>query len=107
MPVTWFSCAIGLPNEARNRRSPCNPAMSLRRVLHMNTFRRGVIGRGLAAGLMTLALTNRAAQSGPTGLPAGTRAPNIVFVLADQWRGGGVRQGGKSRRHDATDGKST
>ena len=52
----------------------------------MNTFRRGVIGHGLAAGLMTLALTISAAQSGPTGLPAGTRPPNIVFVLADQWR---------------------
>ena len=54
--------------------------------MHTNTFGRGVIGLGLAAGLITLALTIGAAQSGPTGLPGGTRAPNIVFVLADQWR---------------------
>src|ERR1017187_10585885 len=105
MPATWFSCATGLPSEARNRQSRCNPAMSLRRVLHVNPFRGGVIGHGLAAALMTLALTNRAAQSGPTRLPAGTRPPNIVFVVADQWRGGGGGGLGRApgpRRHNNT-----
>jgi arylsulfatase A-like enzyme len=40
----------------------------------------------LAAGSLALALATSGAQLGQTELPTGPRPPNILFVLADQWR---------------------
>jgi len=52
----------------------------------MNTRERQVIGCGIAVGLMALGFTGGAAQPRLTERRADTRPPNIVFVLADQWR---------------------
>jgi arylsulfatase A-like enzyme len=40
----------------------------------------------LATGCIALALATSAVQSEQTERPGGTRPPNILFVLADQWR---------------------
>lgn len=40
----------------------------------------------LAAGTMALVLATRAAQPGHTDRPSGAPPPNILLVLADQWR---------------------
>src|ERR1035437_7722611 len=45
-----------------------------------------LIVRSLALGFMALAMATRAAQSQPSERQGGMRPPNIVFVLADQWR---------------------
>lgn len=42
--------------------------------------------RNLALGFVALAMATRAAQSQPSERQGGMRPPNIVFVLADQWR---------------------
>src|ERR1035437_453555 len=48
----------------------------------MNTFKRGVLSYGLVTGFVAVILATGAAQPGQ----GATRPPNIVFVLADQWR---------------------
>ena len=45
-----------------------------------------VIVRSLALGFVALVMATRAAQPQPSERPGGTRPPNIVFVIADQWR---------------------
>ncbi len=52
----------------------------------MNTRERQVIVYGIAIGLMALGFTGGAAQPRSTERRADTCPPNIVFVLADQWR---------------------
>jgi arylsulfatase A-like enzyme len=47
---------------------------------------RRVIVRGLTLGVVALVISTRAAQPQPSKRHTGTRPPNIVFVLADQWR---------------------
>ena len=54
--------------------------------MHVNTFRLSTIRFGLASGFMALMLASGAAQSGPTERQVATRPPNILFVIADQWR---------------------
>ena len=48
----------------------------------MNTLKRGVLSYGLVTGFVALIIATGAAQPGQ----AATSPPNIVFVLADQWR---------------------
>ena len=45
-----------------------------------------VIVRSLALGFVTMVMATRAAQPQPSEHQTGTRPPNIVFVIADQWR---------------------
>ena len=45
-----------------------------------------VIVRALALGFVMLVMPTRAVQPQPSDRRTGTRPPNIVFVLADQWR---------------------
>ena len=52
----------------------------------MITFRPGVNWCGLATGIVALAFSEIATGVQPSEHRSGTRPPNIVFVLADQWR---------------------
>jgi arylsulfatase A-like enzyme len=49
-------------------------------------MRRPFIWGPLATGFLALALATSAAQPGQTELPTSPRPPNVLFVLADQWR---------------------
>ena len=54
--------------------------------MNVNTVRPGVIWCGLATGLMALSLASGATQPKQGERRTVTRPPNILFVLADQWR---------------------
>jgi len=55
-------------------------------VVGLNAAKLRGIWCGLATGFMALIFTSSAAQTQPTERLRGTRPPNIVFVIADQWR---------------------
>lgn len=54
--------------------------------MSFNPTRRRVILCGIAAGFMALGFAGGAAQAKLTERQAAARPPNILFVLADQWR---------------------
>jgi arylsulfatase A-like enzyme len=54
--------------------------------LHVNTFKMGILKCSIGLGFVALASLASAGQTQPLKRPGQTRPPNILFVLADQWR---------------------